>query len=409
MRQVLIGLVALALLAGACGDDGDGQSTTEPAGSDAVPTTTGPTDDDEGGGVADLSDAAVSLTPVVELDWPTALATRAGSDHLYVAERAGRVVVVERSERGLGTIGDELIDIRDETTIDGERGLLGLTFDPTGERLYLSYTDLAGDTRLDEWTMDGDEPDETTRRTIFTLEQPTEFHNGGQVSFGPDDLLYLGLGDGARGDDPSQNPDTPLGSLLRIDPSEAGDEPYTIPDDNPFADGGGAPEIWAMGLRNPWRYSWDRATGDLWIADVGQDRIEEVNVVPAPDDGSPAGRAANFGWAIFEGNEPFDGGPEPENYVPPIETYPRDPGCSVIGGYVSRGDALPDLMGVYVYTDLCDARLRLLLQRDGEPVETRTLDDVTVPGGQPVSFGEGPDAELYVMSLVGGVFRLDPA
>ncbi|MFP3907782.1 MAG: PQQ-dependent sugar dehydrogenase [Acidimicrobiales bacterium] len=401
----LLATLAVVMWAAACGGGEPADTATSTTGSTAAETETTEPDD---AAVEDLSDVEVALSPVVELDQPVALASRPGSDDLYVAERPGRVVVVERSEGGRGAVGDTILDIAEETTIDEERGLLGLTFDPDGERLYLSFTDLGGDTQLDEWTMDGDEPDGSTRRTVLTVEQPTGFHNGGHVAFGPDGHLYLGLGDGGSGEDPGQDPDTPLGSLLRIVPDGDDDEPYAIPEDNPFPDSD-APEVWAMGLRNPWRFSWDRDTGDLWIADVGQDEREEINVVPAPEDGSPPGRAANFGWAIFEADQPFDGGPEPENYVHPIHTYSHDPGCSVIGGYVSRGDALGDLGGVYVYSDVCDPRIHLLLQDDGEVIETRTLDDDSPLDGPVTSFGEGPDGELYVMSMWGAVFRIDPA
>ncbi|MFP4512434.1 MAG: PQQ-dependent sugar dehydrogenase [Acidimicrobiales bacterium] len=420
-RVLLIVFAALTLVASACGDDDTAEPTTTttsptddpgPTTTEAGPTTTDASSDPEPvESVADLSEADIALTPVAELERPTALATRAGSPDLYVGERGGRVVVVERSPDGPGTVTDTLVDISDDTTTDGERGLLGLDFDPDGERLYLSYTDLSGHTRVDEWTMDGDAIDGSSRRAVYTLEQPFANHNGGHIGFGPDGFLYLGLGDGGGGGDPldaGQDPTTPLGSLIRIDPTPDGDQPFTVPPDNPFVDGGGAPEVWSTGLRNPWRFSWDRATDDLWIADVGQSAIEEVNVLFASDDGSPPGRAANLGWSVFEGTEPFDDGPEPENYVPPLHTYSHGPGCSITGGYVSRGDALPGLGGVYLYSDFCDPRIHLVLQDEGEVVETRSL-DVSVPGGQAVSFGEGPDGELYVMSLAGGLFRIDPA
>jgi glucose/arabinose dehydrogenase len=423
LRSSLLALAAaLALVAGACGNDDDpdtttttttevGETPTTDSDEDTTTTTEDPAEDvDVSEPVEDLSQADVVLTEVAELDQPVAIATREGSDLLYVAERTGRVVVLEPTADGPYSVGDTLVDVSGETTTESERGLLGLDFSPDGDRFYISLTDTEGDTRIDEWIMDGDEVDDGTRRTIYTQQQPYPNHNGGQLSFGPDGMLYLGLGDGGGSGDPldaGQDPTTPLGSLIRIEPTEAGDLPFTSPDDNPFADGGGAPEVWATGLRNPWRFSWDRETDDLWIADVGQNEVEEINVVFADGDTSP-GRGANFGWAIFEGDQPFDGGPEPENYVPPIYTFGHDPQCSVTGGYVARTATLPGLVGVYVYSDFCDPRIHLLLQRDGEVVETRAL-DVSVPGGQVVSFGEGPGGELYVLSLSGGVFRLDPA
>jgi glucose/arabinose dehydrogenase len=410
-------LAALVLAVGACGDDATDEpgttttfapATTEATDPDA-PETTEPGEPSEPETVTDLSGAAVTLTPVAELDRPIAVAVRPGSPALYVAERAGRVRLVDP---GTGAVDpDPFLDISADTTTSGERGLLGLAFHPDGDRVYLSYTDRDGDTRVDEWALSGDAVVADSRRLVYELAQPFPNHNGGDIGFGPDEMLYLGMGDGGGGGDPlraGQDPTTPLGALVRIDPSPDGDRAYTIPADNPFTDGGGAPEIWSIGLRNPWRFSWDAATGDLWIADVGQGAVEEVNVVPAPADGSPPGRGANFGWPIFEGDAAYDGGAEPEAYVPPVHTYRHRPGCSVTGGVVSRDARLPGLLGAYLYSDFCDPTLYAVLARDGQLVEARSL-EVSVPGGQVVSFGEGPAGELYVLSLAGGLFRLDPA
>ena len=420
---VLAVVAVLGLLLAACGNDdepGDAPTTTAPGTDpdddlDDDTTTTAEddadTDHDPTESVEDLSAAGVTLIEVVTLDSPLAVTTRAGSDDLFVAERGGQVVRVSLGEDGTATNTEVLLDLSDETTTDGERGLLGLTFDPDGDRLYLSFTGPEGDTRVDEWIMDGDQPDDGTRRTIYFLDQPFRNHNGGDIHFGPDGMLYLGLGDGGGSGDPldaGQDFDTALGSIIRIDPTEAGDLPYEIPDDNPFVDGGGEPEIWITGLRNPWRFSWDPVTDDLWIADVGQNEVEEVNVLFANGNGTPPGAGANLGWAILEGDQPFDGGPEPENYVPPVHTYGHGPACSITGGVVSRGAGLPGLTGVYVFGDYCDPRLRLILQRDGQVVDEDIL-DLEVPGGLVVSFGTGPDGEVYVLSLAGGVYRLDPA
>lgn len=413
-------VVAAALVAGACGgDDGDDDVT---GGTAIVPdvTTTSTTEADEPTSttepapppsVTDLSAAAITLTEVARVEAPTALAVRPGTDVLYVAERAGRVrpITFTPAEGGVrAEVGAPIVDV--STTTDGERGLLGLAFDADGSHLYLSYTDPNGDTQVDELAMDGDTVDAASRRPIFSTDQPFANHNGGQVSFGPDGYLYIALGDGGGGGDPlgtAQNPDDLLGSILRIDPTPSGDAAYTIPADNPFAGGGGRPEVWITGVRNPWRISWDRQTADLWVADVGQNAIEEITFLPVDPDGT-AGRAANLGWPNFEGNSEFAGGGAPEGYVPPIFDYPQDPGCSVTGGYVSRGDALPNLRGAYLYSDFCDATIYALLQRDGQLVEQRSL-GVEVPGGAAVSFGEGPAGELYVLSLSGGIHRIDPA
>lgn len=400
-------LVAVLLVAGACGDDDEdatgtttilpGPSTTEaPApepdeeepGSTTTDTTTPPS-------VEDLADASIVLTEVARVDAPTALAVRPSTGATYVAERGGRVRPLTFTPlTGGGTrveVGAEVIDVG--TTTDGERGLLGLAFSPDGAHLFLSYTDRSGDTQVDRYAMDGDAVDAGSRLAVFSTDQPYANHNGGQVSFGPDGYLYLGLGDGGGGGDPlrtAQDPTDVLGSMLRFDPAALDT----------------APEVWTIGLRNPWRFSWDRETGDLWIADVGQNAIEEINVLPASPDGT--GRGANLGWPIFEGNQVFDGGDEPEGYVPPVFDYEQGPGCSVSGGYVSRGDALPALRGAYLYADFCDATVYALLQRDGALVEQRSL-GVEVPGGQVVSFGEGPAGELFVLSLAGGIYRIDPA
>jgi glucose/arabinose dehydrogenase len=422
-RPFLVVLSACVLVLAACGDDErssmtDGASLTTQA--DGGPADTGdgdgdvddPDPDRENGSVADLSGAAITLTLVATLEQPVAMTTRPGSSHLYVAERTGRVVALLLGDDGTAGAGPVVVDITAETTTDGERGLLGVAFDPATDRLYLSFTDGNGHTRVDEWAMDGDVADLDSRRTVYTQEQPFSNHNGGHIAFGPDGYLYLGLGDGGSQADPlqaGQDPTTALGSIIRIDPVPSRSESFTVPDDNPFVEGGGAPEIWLIGVRNPWRFSWDAATGDLWIADVGQNVQEEVTWLPAPADGAAPGRGANLGWALFEGNHTFviDAEPPPA-YVPPVHTYDHGPGCSITGGYVSRGDQLPGLRGVYVYSDFCDPSIRAVLQRDGEVVDARSL-EVTVPGGMAVSFGQGPSGELYVLSLGGGLYRLDPA
>lgn len=429
MRRAGVVAVALALvLTGACGDDDEPAATTtsttapdtgsDDTGSDGPDGTDEPapddTDADPGpdvptGSVDDLSGAAVALTPVAELRAPIALATRTGSSAVYVAERAGRVLAVDPAS---GEVAAEpVVDISSDTSTDVERGLLGLAFHPDGHRLYLSFTDTSGDTRIDEWTLVGDAVDPSSRRTVYTHEQPFANHNGGHIAFGPDGMLYLGLGDGGGGGDPlgaGQDPDTALGSLVRLDPTPDGERSFSVPPDNPFAGGGGLPEIWAIGLRNPWRFGWDAATGDMWIADVGQNAVEEVNLVPAPADGAPPGRGANFGWPIFEGDRAYAGGDEPPGYVGPVHTYAHGPGCSITGGVVVRDPRLSGLIGAYVYADYCDPTVHAVLVRDGAAVEARSL-GVSVPGGQAASFGEGPGGEVYVMSLSGGLFRLDPA
>jgi glucose/arabinose dehydrogenase len=357
-------------------------------------------------GLADLPEedprpdltAATTLTEVARMSSPTAGAV--GPDGtLYLAERAGTVHPL--GDDGLGAA---VVDISDRTTTDGERGLLGLAFSPAGDELYLSSTDLEGDTLVEAVAVEGGDVVADERRTVFTLDQPRSNHNGGQIAFGPDDLLYLGLGDGGGSGDPEgagQDLSTALGSLVRIDPLAA--RPYAVPADNPFVDRDDAvDDIYAYGLRNPWRFSFDRATGDLWIADVGQNEREEVNWMPA---GTGAG--ANYGWNLMEGTLEFAGS-EPDDHVPPVYEYEtRGPeGCAITGGYVYRGDAVEGLQGAYLYSDFCEGLVRGLVLEHGEVVEQGGLG---ISGSRVVSFAEDAEGELYLLNLDGAVQRIDPA
>ena len=334
--------------------------------------------------VIDLGAVAVELEEIAELDAPVAFAARAGDPSLYIAERGGEVRRIEiTTRRSTGTTPTttqtfELeravtLDLSDEVTAGGEQGLLGLTFSTDGTRLYAAFTGLDQRQHLVEFTMEDEEADTGSRRDLLTIDDQFPNHNGGQLAFGPDGFLYWGMGDGGGGGDPErtgQDPSDLLGSILRIDPDVAPEEretiPYAIPNGNPFAAGGGAAEVWSYGLRNPWRFSFDRATGDLWIADVGQDQYEEIDLLLATD-GTNAGRGANLGWSEMEGAEPFDGGSLPAGAVEPLFAYGRsDGGCSVTGGFVYRGERIPALVGVYVFADYCEGRLRGIVQVDGE-------------------------------------------
>jgi glucose/arabinose dehydrogenase len=368
---------------------------TSPTDASAPPETPEPEPD----GSADLDAVELTLEPVVELDSPTAMADRAGDDSaLYIAERAGRVVRVA----GGAVDGQPVLDISDRTTVDGERGLLGIEFSEDGSLLYVSYTNRNGDSRVDEYEMDGNRAATGTRRTLLGVAQPYSNHNGGNVVIGPDGLLYFGLGDGGAADDPhghGQDLSTLLGSLLRIDPTAGGDAPYGVPDDNPFVDAGNArPEIWAYGLRNPWRFSFDRQTDDLWIADVGQGDIEEIDWMPFDEVGG-----TNFGWNVFEGSQRFTDGEAPDA-VPPVFEYTHDDGrCSVTGGYVYRGSEIAGLNGAYLYGDLCDGVVRALVLEDGEVTQERAFD---LEVSNLVAFGEDARGEVYALSLGGPVYRL---
>jgi glucose/arabinose dehydrogenase len=346
----------------------------------------------------------VRLTKVATLDQPLALAQRAGDKTFYVAEKQGRV----RAVRGSTVQDAPVLDLSSDISTGGEQGLLGIAFSPDGSLFYASFTDRSGDSRLWEYSFSDGKADVATKRELFYVEQPYPNHNGGQITFGPDGLLYYGLGDGGSGNDPydnAQNLNTLLGKMLRIDPRPSGGQPYTIPADNPFVgrtDARG--EIWEYGLRNPWRWSFDRQTGDFWIGDVGQNMTEEVDYRP-----KNGASGANFGWPSYEGtrrNPAKAAEPASENPVPPVYEYPTQGGCAVTGGYVYRGSRIPGLQGTYVFGDFCNGGLQGLRLEGGRGAEHRDLGLVV---GQLASFGEDLDGELYVLSLAEGLFRIDPA
>jgi glucose/arabinose dehydrogenase len=343
-------------------------------------------------------DVELRLTEVASMNAPTAGAV-APDGTLYLAERAGTVHPLTAD--GLGAA---VVDVTSLTTTDGERGLLGIAFGP--DELYLVTTDRGGDTVVHGIALAADgTPQPDQRRTIFTLAQPASNHNGGDVALGPDGLLYLALGDGGGSGDPAGNAQdlrTPLGSMVRIDPRSG--DPYAIPRDNPFVRrAGAADEIYAYGLRNPWRFSFDRETAHLWIADVGQGAREEINRVTLDE-----GRGANFGWNLREGTVPYAGS-APAGHVPPVYEYATrgSQGCAVTGGYVYTGTAIPALRGAYLYADFCNGEVRgLVVRGDGEVARQAALG---IDGGQVVSFVQDADGELYLLDLGGRVSRIDPA
>ncbi|WP_055610816.1 PQQ-dependent sugar dehydrogenase [Streptomyces phaeochromogenes] len=342
--------------------------------------------------------AKVALKEVARAQNPIAGAAGPGGT-VWIAERAGTVRVLD--DKGLG---EPVLDISAETTTDGERGLLGIAFDKRFAHFYISFTNLEGTSTVDEFAVRHGKIRPNTRRTVITQTQPYSNHNGGDIRFGPDGYLYIALGDGGSGGDPhgnGQNLDTLLGKMLRIDPQ--GGKPYAIPRDNPFVDDPNAKdEIWAYGLRNPWRFSFDARTGDLLIGDVGQNDWEEIDWAPAK-----SGGGENYGWSQMEGTHPFRGGTEPANHVPPVHEYDRTGlGCAVTGGYVYRGRAIPDLKGQYVFSDYCDDTLRTLRMKNGKVTGES---DLGVNGGEVISFVQGGDGELYVLAIGGSVSRIDPA
>jgi glucose/arabinose dehydrogenase len=330
-----------------------------------------------------------------------------GSGRLYVNERGGRIRVVEAD----GALRDDpFVDLSSLIVSGGERGLLGVAFHPDyarNRRFFVTYTAAPdGANTLAELTAsaDGSRADPASLRVLFAIPDPASNHNGGQVAFGPDRYLYVALGDGGGADDQfgnGQDPTTLLGTIVRLDvdappPSGAA---YAIPPDNPFAPDGvrpgeGAPEVWAWGLRNPWRFSFDPEGGDLYIGDVGQGTWEEIDRQP----GDSAG-GENYGWSVMEGRHCFGGGGcDASAFVPPIADYSHDLGCSVTGGYVYRGAAQPDLRGVYVFGDYCSGLLFTLQVDEG----TTSPKIVAQTGLQISSFGVDESGEIYVVSLSDG-------
>jgi glucose/arabinose dehydrogenase len=400
---VVVGAVALA----ACsGDDDDTSSNTRPPTSDAATTSTSAT----GGSTTttaeatpDLAAVKIKLTEVARgLQNPVAFAVRKGYDGFYIAEQhVGRIVhVVDGQVESTPTL-----DLgSNEVSQGNEQGLLGITFTPDGATLYIDYTDAKGDTHVQELPMNGKVADASKRRDVLTVAQPYANHNGGQVIFGPDDMLYIGLGDGGLAADPqgrAQNKAELLGKLLRINPKPSGGAPYSVPSNNPFVnDKSARPEIWMWGLRNPWRFTFDRSTGDLWIADVGQGTWEEIDYSPAGKGGT------NWGWDRREGAHPFEGTAPADAVDPLFEVNHSEGYCAIIGGYVYRGSKIPALRGAYVWSDSCKSEVQALTQSGGKLGENRALGAET---SSIVSFGEDADGELYALSLLGTVYRIDPA
>jgi glucose/arabinose dehydrogenase len=325
-----------------------------------------------------------------------------GSERLFVVEQGGRVQVLRGGERQQ----QPYLDLSDRMRARGEQGLLGLAFHPRfadNGRLFAHYTDLGGDTVLSELRADPASAETVyagTERVMLTLHQPFGNHNGGQIAFGPDGYLYLGLGDGGSGGDPlhaGQDLGTLLGTIVRLDVD--GPEPYGVPADNPFVDDGAAlDEIWAFGLRNPWRFSFDRETGDLWIADVGQNAVEAVNRQAAD---SPGGE--NYGWRIMEGDACFEPptGRDPTGLTMPVITYTHASawGRSVTGGYVYRGAEVPSLEGAYVFADYASGNV-FAAEGEADDWTARTLLETN---SRIASLGLDEAGELYLADHGGGV------
>lgn len=339
------------------------------------------------------------------LDMPLFVAAPSGDPRLFVVEQTGKIRILA-GDRFLAT---PFLDLGGSVSGGNEQGLLGLAFHPdyaANGRFFVNYTDKSGDTQVVGYRVSANAnvADPASASVLLGIDQPYSNHNGGWLGFGPDGLLYIGMGDGGSGGDPqrrAQNPDELLGKILRIDVD--GGAPYSIPPGNPFANGGGRPEIFALGVRNPWRIAFDGT--DIYIADVGQDAIEEIDVITTADAG------ANLGWSLMEGDTCFRArNCDRTGLVLPIHQYTHDSGgCSITGGYVYRGKAISALAGQYVFADLCDGKVRSLAYAEGRAGRlTDWSGQLGVIEGI-TSFGLDSSGELYITTYEGNLLQLVPA
>lgn len=390
--------LVLASVAFACSDPTSPSGGLQPTDSTPPDTTTPP---DTLGPVPSF-DLEMVVAGLVE---PLYITAAPGDDtRLYVLEKAGRIRIIRN-----GVLVDEpFLDIRASTSSESEQGLLGLAFSPdyaSNRQVFIDHTGNDGATRVVRYTATSpDALDPGSQELVLEVPQPFSNHNGGQIAFGPDGMLYIGLGDGGSGGDPEghgQNRRTLLGSILRID--VGGGSGYEVPPDNPFGPPHRA-EIWAYGLRNPWRFSFDRGTGDLYVADVGQRRLEEVSIIPA---GTAGG--LNLGWNVLEGSACYESDAcNPAGMYAPTYEYEHPDGCSITGGYVYRGSAIPDLRGRYLFADYCEGWVRSFRLVSGTAAHLGDHSDGLPTLVRVVSFGEDNQGELYIVSLDGAVYKVVP-
>lgn len=340
--------------------------------------------------------------------------THDGTARRFIVEQPGTIRLIEDGK----LLKQPYLDIVKRVTSGGECGLLSVAFHPNfadNGLLYVNYTATPNkqlQTIISRFKTDpaSTRVDPSTEQVLLTIDQPYPNHNGGQIKFGPDGMLYIGMGDGGSGGDPQNNgqkTDTLLGKILRIDVNGS-ESAYTVPKDNPFVDKPNwRPEIWATGLRNPWRFTFDRATGDCYTGDVGQNLFEEIDLIV---------KGGNYGWRLREASHPFNGGEMRDDFIDPIAEYGRDKGQSVTSGYVYRGKQFPQLTGWFLYADYASGRFWGLKQQGGKTIANEEIDvSYTTAAGkesrtlnrvQPASFGEDVDGELYVCDHNGVVYRI---
>jgi len=402
-RSLPLAVAAALLLLAACGSDGakgqpdrttEGEVAQDPPAASPAPART-------------AASRSVRLVSIGRFSAPLAVVAAPGDRRrVYVVEQGGKVWVV----RGGRRLAQPFVDLSSQVLAGGEQGLLSIVFAPDfaqSRLVYAYFTGRDGRQNIVELRAPtGDRADSGTQRLVLRMDDPEANHNGGQMLFGPDGHLYVGTGDGGGGNDQhggrgnAQDLGSLLGKILRIDPKASGGRRYTVPADNPFAGRSGArAEIYSYGLRNPWRFSFDRSTGDLSIGDVGQDAVEEIDFVRRG-----RGAGANFGWRPFEGRTRLFDERAP-GHVPPVITHTHAAGwCSITGGVVVRDRGVPGLYGRYVYGDFCAGRLMSARLRAGRTASPRPVGRLSVPGTS--SFGEDAQGRVYVTSSEGPVYRL---
>ncbi|HEX5695768.1 MAG TPA: PQQ-dependent sugar dehydrogenase [Acidimicrobiia bacterium] len=422
VRALIIGLVVVFLIAffflRGSGESGPGESPPSTGATDTTGSTD-PTGTTVPGAAStipgDGSTTTGSVTPLqsvrletVAQDFrqPTVLTAPVGDDRLFIAQRVGVIRILDADRQMLDPA---FLDISDRVLANGiEQGLLGLAFHPdyaSNGRFFVYYTDREGRRQLSEFQVSVSDPNlvsADTERVLFEFEQPPDAtdirHYAGQLAFGPDGYLWVSLGDGADSRDQGQDPNTMFATVSRIDVDNG--DPYGIPPENPFVAGGGAPEVWAYGLRNPWRFSIDPVDRLIYIADVGHADQEEINVLPIDEGGF------NLGWSDVEGTRCFHVQDcDLANYTAPVLTYSHADGCSVTGGFVYRGNEIPELVGTYFYSDWCSQWIRSFRYVDGQVTEEIDWSDDLGQIGQINSFGLGGDGELYAVTHEGVVAK----